>query len=83
MIEKNPLIQKFKDSFSNKAKIINYLVPILIIIIYLFLFILPKMKDVFLLWSKVSQLETKIVNTEKDWENVGSIKDNISRLNIF
>lgn len=74
-------MQKINRLLANNPRIINLLIPLLIIGLYLGLFLRPKLKQVSLLLPAVSRLQAKVRATEKDWANRNSFKQQISRLN--
>ncbi len=77
-------MQSFKKLLANKSLnkslMINALIPVLIIVVYLSLFLGPKIKETLRLLPEASRLKTKIVNTEKEWANIDSFNARISRL---
>ena len=77
-------MQSFKELLANKSLnkslMINALIPALIIVVYLSLFLGPKIKETFRLLPEASRLKTKIVNTEKEWTNIDLFNARISRL---
>lgn len=73
-------LQKIKEVLRDRPAIISLLIPVLIIVVYLALFLGPKIKETFRLLPEASRLKTKIVNTEKEWANIDSFNARISRL---
>ena len=74
-------IQKVKKLAQDRPIIINGLILFLIIVFYLGLFLRPKIKEIFHLLPEVSRLKTAIVNTEKEWASIDSLKKQVLQLN--
>lgn len=71
---------KFKEFFSRKPTIINFSIIILVIVLYLSLFFRPRIKETFSKLTEVSRLKAKVVNTEREWANIDSLKKQVSQL---
>lgn len=74
-------MRKFKNLLLKKSPTINFLITVLIIVLYLGLFFRPTAKKLFLNLTEAPQLKTEIINTEQEWANIDSFKEKISRLN--
>lgn len=59
----------------------NFIVIILITIIYLGLFFCPKIKQFFVLFREASQLKAEIVTTRREWADIDALKVELLRLN--
>lgn len=74
------LIKKIKEFLANKSKV-NFLIIILLAVLYLGLFFRPKVKAVFLHLSEASKLKRQVINTRKQWAEIDTLKDKVLRLN--
>lgn len=59
----------------------NFIVIILIIVIYLGLFFSPKIKQCLALFREASQLKAEIIATRRDWASMNTLKAELLRLN--
>ena len=73
-------MQKFNEILKYKSQITKYVIPVLIIVLYLSLFLFPKIKELFSLLPETSQLKTSVITAQKDWDNFESFGQRIARL---
>ena len=73
-------MQKLKKLFSDKHTAINFSVTILVIVLYLCLLFVPKVKQIFSGLSAASQLKRQIIHTQKQWKDIAGLKKQVKLL---
>jgi Tfp pilus assembly protein PilO len=73
-------MQKFKELVSNKQSVINISVAILAIVLYLCLFFVPKVKQIFSGLSVASGVRGQIIHTRKQWKDIDKLKKQAQQL---
>ncbi len=73
-------MKNIKKLFSDKHTAINFSATILVIVLYLCLFFVPKIKQIFSGLSAASGLKGQIIHTEKQWKDIDGLKKQVKLL---
>lgn len=74
------LLKKIRQFLEGKFRA-NSCIFILLVVAYLFLFFIPGVKTLFIKLKQCRQVKVKVLQTRKDWDNIGSFKEKILQFN--